>query len=56
MKLSQDAIDEFKQIYKEEFNEEIPDAVAELMAEDLLEFYALLIPNQMTHGKSPNDQ
>ncbi len=56
MKLASEAIEEFRSIYKEEFDEELLYGEAELLAEELLEFYALLIPNQSKHGKSSNDK
>lgn len=46
MQLSQKAIDEFKQIYYEEFGEELSDEQAELMGGRLLRLYQILLENQ----------
>lgn len=50
MPLSQKAIDELKQIYKEEFNEDLPDQEAWEMAHQLLNFFSIILrplPNEV---------
>lgn len=56
MNIDKGAIEEFREIYKKEFQEELPYEEAALMANELLEFYSLIIPNPKPHGKPPNDQ
>lgn len=56
MQLSKEAIAEFQALYAEEFQEELLSEEAALMASELLELYALLIPHPLLHGKSSNDQ
>jgi len=42
MRLSKEALEEFKQIYKEEFGEDLTDAEAEEMATRVMRLYELL--------------
>lgn len=55
MNVDQAAIEDFREIYKKEFHEELPYEEAALMANELLEFYSLIIPNPLNHGNPPND-
>ena len=51
--LSQEAIQEFIEIYKAEYGEELPYAEAEERAAELLTFYSLILPSpwsQITHN------
>ena len=58
MQLTQEAIDEFKAIYKKEFGEEISDAEALEMGTRLLRVFHVLLEvgNEDTEDKPLNDQ
>lgn len=52
MGLSKEAIEEFKEIYREEFHEEISDAQAQEMGEGLLDLFEIIyrpIPEDNRH-------
>ena len=42
MYLTQEEVDEFKKMWKDEFNEEIDEAYARKRAEELIELYAMI--------------
>jgi hypothetical protein len=55
-KLSNQAIDEFKQIYHSEFAEMLPDATAEEMAMQVLRLFALLSGFCFGDGKADSNR
>jgi hypothetical protein len=59
MSLSQKAIEEFKQAYLEEFNEEISDAQAKEMGENLVALFRIIyrpIPEEFRRKYERNDK
>ena len=58
MQLTQEAIDEFKAIYKKEFGEDISDAEALEMGTRLLRVFHILLEvgNEGTENKPQNNQ
>lgn len=59
MALSKEAIREFKEQYLKEFNEEISDAEAEEMGENLIEFFRIIcqpIPEESKSKYEQNDK
>jgi len=59
MSLSQKGIDDFKQAYLEEFNEEISDAEAKEMGENLIALFRIIcqpIPEEIRRKYERNDK
>ena len=59
MSLSQKGIEEFKQAYLEEFNEEISDAQAKEMGENLVALFRIICrpnPEENRHKYKRNDK
>lgn len=59
MALSKEAIEEFKQAYLEEFNEEISDAQAKEMGENLIALFRIIcrpIPEEIRRKYERNDK